>query len=259
MTAIDAALLGLVQGLTEFLPVSSTAHLLLAQALLGLDLPGLHLEVAVHLGTLASVLLYYRADLWAMTRGVFRGGDGRRLLVLGVLGTLPAVVVGLLLKDAVEDLRENPRIAAAGLIAVGLFLLLTRLARRVAAREPGARDALIIGSAQAVSAIVPGVSRSGSTIGTGMFLGLDPAWAARFSFLLSVPAILGAAALDAMGNALPAPSDVPALAIAAAVAFATGLAAIHVLLRVVARGRLAIFGVYCVVVGVAASVWLAVR
>jgi undecaprenyl-diphosphatase len=254
MTHGEAAFLGLLQGLTEFLPVSSTAHLLFAQKALGIAKANLHLEVAVHLGTLGSVLVYYRRLLFGMLRDVVRGGPARKLVLLVGIGTVPAVIVGLTIQDLLE-LRADVRMAAIDLCVVGVFLYATRFARR-REHEPGVKDAVAIGIAQSCAAIFPGISRSGSTIGTSLFLGNDGHWSAQYSFLLTIPVILGAALLDARKEGLPGADELPGLAIAGAVAFVSGIAAIYTVLRVVARGRLDVFGFYCVAVGVAALVWL---
>lgn len=256
MTIGEAALLGLLQGLTEFLPVSSTAHLLFAQKALGIAKHDMHLEVAVHLGTLGSVLVYYRAVLLGMLRETIRGGPARKLAILVVIGTLPAVAVALAMKK-VLDLRGNVRVAAIDLCIIGCFLIATRWAKRRPEHEPGYLDAAIIGVAQACSAVFPGISRSGSTIGTALFLGNDPGWSAQFSFLLTIPAILGATLLDAKAEGLPGRDELAPLAIAGVVAFACGLVAIYTVLRLVTGGKLAVFGPYCIAVGVAAWIWLA--
>lgn len=254
MTYGEATILGVLQGLTEFLPVSSTAHLLFAQKLMHIEKHDLHLEVAVHLGTLGSVLVYYRALLWSMVRETLTGGPARKLALLVVLGTIPAVIVGLGFKHAL-DLRDNVRVAGIDLCIIGCFLIATKWAKR-RPHEPGFFDALIIGGAQCFAAVFPGISRSGSTIGTALFCGNEPGWSAQYSFLLTIPAILGAALLDAKKEGLPASDEWPALVIAAAVAFACGLVAIYTVLKLVARGRLAVFGPYCIAVGVAALIWL---
>ncbi|MBI4616627.1 MAG: undecaprenyl-diphosphate phosphatase [Planctomycetes bacterium] len=258
-----ALLLGVVQGLTEFLPVSSTGHLVLGKSLLGArSIEGASFEVSVHMGTLGSVLLYYRRDLAAMARETFSrlfspGGwaagareEGPfRLLVLVLLATVPAGAVGLIWKDEVESMLDSPRVALYGLLATGLWLLATRLAPREG-RAPGLASALAIGLAQAV-AILPGISRSGSTVGAGLFCRLDPQDAARFSFLMSIPVILGAAVLKAPDLVArpPAGADAAALVLGTVAAFAFGLLAIRVLLVLLARGRLACFGVYCLLAG----------
>lgn len=259
MTATDAVIVGLVQGLTEFLPVSSTAHLLFAERIFGINPAAVRwIEIATHLGTLGAVLLYYRRDLVQISVEFVRGGPGRRMALLVLLATVQLVLVKVvrLLFPAIREWRDRPEIAALGLIGVGVFLLGTRFARRRANPEPRAIDAVAMGIGQCVSAIVTGWSRSGSTIGTGLFCGLDAAWVARFSFLMSIPAILGGAAeefrdMTKAGESVPDGATLP-LVIAAVVAFASGLAAIHLLLNVVGRGRLAWFGAYCVAAGLVA-------
>jgi undecaprenyl-diphosphatase len=254
VTPLEAALLGLVQGLTEFLPISSTAHLLIAQEALGVNRPGLHLEIAAHLGTIGSVVVYTRSDLRALLSDLVRGGPGRRLLLLASVGTLP-LGLGVLARKQFPEVkawRDDVRWAALGLAAMGVFLLLTRLARRRGDGEAGVPTAAGMGIAQCISALVPGWSRSGSTIGTGLFLGADPAWAARFSFLLSIPAVVGGSIVDLRDEPLGADADLLPLGVACLVAFASGLAAIHTLLRILRRGNLWWFGPYCLLVGLAA-------
>jgi undecaprenyl-diphosphatase len=205
----QAVVLGVVQGLTEFLPVSSSAHLILARALLGWDAAelGLAFDVACHVGTLGAVLAYFRADLAALAAavpGLLRGpawpadAPGRRLRLIAV-GTLPVVIVGVLFAGAIEDTLRTPWVTVVTLTVVAvLFLLVERTGRATRGEEavtPAA--ALAIGAAQA-AALVPGVSRSGATIATGMYLGLRRDAAARFSFLLGVPAILAAAAHEGL-------------------------------------------------------------
>ncbi len=247
MTWTDALVLGLVQGLTEFLPISSSGHLVLTQHALGIDAPGTDLEIAVHLGTLLAVVLYYAKDLRAVVRDVFARGPTARLGWMVVVGTLPIVGVGLFLREPIRALFDEPRWSAFGLLLTGVLMLASRLARKRPG-APGFGYAVIVGCAQAV-AILPGISRSGSTITTGMFLGDDPVRAARFSFLLSIPAILGAAVLMLKDGGLSAASDVPKLLAAGFVAFASGLAAIAFLIRLLGQGRLAWFGPYCLALG----------
>jgi undecaprenyl-diphosphatase len=205
----QAVVLGVVQGLTEFLPVSSSAHLILARALLGWDAAelGLAFDVACHLGTLGAVVAYFRADLLEVAAAVpalFRTpvwpaeGAGRRLRLIAV-GTLPVVVVGVLLAGAIEDTLRTPWVTVVTLTAVAvLFLLVERSGRAMRGEEAiTPATALAIGAAQA-AALVPGVSRSGATITAGMFSGVRREAAARFSFLLGVPAILAAAAHEGL-------------------------------------------------------------
>jgi undecaprenyl-diphosphatase len=206
---VQAIVLGLVQGLTEFLPVSSSAHLILARTLLGWDADslGLAFDVACHVGTLAAVVAYFRSDLVELAAampGLIRApvwpadGAGRRLRLMAI-GTVPVVAAGLLMAGAAEDALRTPWVTVVTLVAVAvLFLLVERSGRATRGDEaitPAA--ALGIGAAQA-AALVPGVSRSGATITAGMFFGLRREAAARFSFVLGVPAILAAAAHEGL-------------------------------------------------------------
>jgi undecaprenyl-diphosphatase len=262
LDAASAAVLGVVQGLTEFLPVSSSGHLVLGQQLLGLTEPELLFDVAVHVGTLAAVVVVFRADLWTMVKGLWargpQGARGRRLLWLVALGTLPAAAAGVLLKSLFESLFASPAAVGAALLFTGCLLMATRLApsgdRGLARTGPG--RALGVGLAQAL-AITPGVSRSGATIAAGLFLGLERETAARLSFVLSVPAILGALVLQlAHLDPAQAPPLAPLL-VGAATAAASGLAALKLLLRLVRSGRLHWFAWYCWALGLFAVVWWA--
>lgn len=246
-------LLALVQGLTEFLPVSSSGHLVLAQQALGLREPALTVDVALHVGTLLALLVYYRRDVAQLLGGLPRGALREPLLI--VLGTLPAVVVGLGFQDAIERSFESPRGAAAGLIVTALVLALGEVfrRRRLASGQHSAlldwRIALGVGIAQAI-AICPGISRSGTTIAAGLVLGLTPVAAARFSFLLAIPAILGAAVLqlsDGLGE-----EGLPGgwmLAWAMLLSGVVGYAALRLLIAFLGRGAFAWFALYCLLLG----------
>jgi undecaprenyl-diphosphatase len=203
MTVSQAIVLGLVQGLGEFLPISSSAHLALVPWVAGWQDPGLAVDVALHLGTLVALLVYFRQDLvrlgralWATARERRIGDDlERRLSVLVLIGCVPGVLAGMALEHKAEAAFRAPWLIACALVVMGGILY---LADRLAARARpiaalGLRDALLIGCAQA-AAIVPGVSRSGSTITAARLLGLDREAAARFSFLLAIPITAGAAA-----------------------------------------------------------------
>lgn len=242
---LAAALLGLIQGITEFLPISSTAHLALAEKLLRLDPAryGLAFTVALHMGTLLAVLLYYARVWLELVRDALRGRFG--LLGLLVVATIPAVVVALAFDDLIEGpLREPTSIAAALVLGSGIFLLAERLA--TARRATGTlADALAIGVAQAL-ALIPGMSRSGLTISMGLARGLSREEATRLSFLLSTPAVFGAGvktALDARsGDVLLEHPD--ALAIGLVVSFLSGLGAIAFLVRFLRGHSLAWFVPY---------------
>jgi undecaprenyl-diphosphatase len=260
--ATQAVFLGILQGLTEFLPVSSSGHLVLAQHAAGLQLQNaLAFDVALHGGTLASVLLYFRDDLWGMTTSLGGSSDPeavvhRRWIALLALASVPVAVVGLLAADIIEGAFHS--IALVGTALIGTAGLLWLASRRPAggfgAADLGWRDALQIGCFQ-VLGLIPGVSRAGSTLVGGLLRGVDRETAARFSFLLAIPAISGAIlknASDLSGLADTSPVPVAAGVIAAAI---TGVVAIEVMMRAVRSGRLLGFALYCLIVGGAALIW----
>jgi len=258
MTVFQAVLLGIVQGLTEFIPVSSSAHLVIVPALLGWSIPedqAFVFDVLVQLGTLVAVLIYFRRDLIGLLRpwgtGLLRRapfGDPRSRLVWWlILATIPAGVGGLLLKDVVASAFAS--LAASGYFLIGtgtLLILAERFGRRNRGLEGmGWLDALVIGLFQLI-AIFPGLSRSGSTIAGGMFRNLECQAAARFSFLLSIP-IMAAAGLLAGLDLLRMPDMgalLPPLTAGFLAAAAVGFMTIHWLLKYLARGSLAGFAVY---------------
>lgn len=252
MSLLQAAVLGLVQGLTEFLPISSSAHLAILPRLAGWRDQGLAYDVALHWGTLLAVTAYFRADLAAMAAAAFRRADSpERRLAWGIAwATVPAAAAGLLLEDYVETLFRSPAPIAAALMTFGL--LLWGADRWGARRRPlsamGLRDCLLIGAAQAL-AIVPGVSRSGVTLTAALALGLTRSDGARFSFLLGVPVILGAGILKAR-DLSPAQIDA-AFWTGIAVSAVSGLAAIRLLLAWVRGRSLAVFAVYRLLLGLA--------
>jgi undecaprenyl-diphosphatase len=260
VTVIQDAVLGVVQGLTEFLPISSTAHLRIVPAFLGWEDPGAAFTAVTQLGTMLAVLLFFRTELRALTLAWFRTITQRRrprdqderLAWYIVIGTIPIGVAGLALNHTIENGARNLALIGTALIALGLLLL---LAERVGTRERGVesitfRDAMIIGVAQA-AALVPGVSRSGATITGGLFIGLDRTAAARFSFLLSVPAVV-LSGLFELGKISSGEGHHTAagLALATLLAFVVGYAAIGFLLRFLTSHSTGIFVFYRVAVGV---------
>jgi undecaprenyl-diphosphatase len=258
LNPLHAALLGLLQGLTEFLPVSSSGHLVLGRSLLDVHTPGADFEVFAHAGTLLAILVHYRTDLVAMAGSAVRlrrDGPGR-LLLLVLLASIPAAVVGLTLADPVEALFARPALAAGMLLVTGLVLLSTRLARAGGERVR-APSAIAIGLAQAL-AILPGISRSGSTIAAGLHAGVDRDRAARFSFLLAVPALLGAAVLKTsdLVREPPGPTLLESYLVGGLVAFASGYLALRWLLGIVHRGHLDRFAWYCLAIGAVALLLL---
>lgn len=244
---LNAILWGLIQGLTEFLPVSSSGHLVLIPALLNRDGPDLATSAMLHLGTLAAVLVYYRSDIAEMAKF---DRPGRRTITLIVIGSVPAVILGLAFEDKVEELVSNPRAVAGMLIVTGIILVSTRLIR-VGAKSMtgiGPVDSLLIGLAQA-SALIPGISRSGMTIATGLMRGMNRTDAARFAFLLGIPVIAGAGLLqifDVVTSGVGIPANVW---VGVVVAGLSGYAAIAILLRVLTHVGLSPFGVYCLAFG----------
>lgn len=265
MTLLSLCLLALVQGLTEFLPISSSGHLVLARTLLGVEVPNaLALDIALHAGTLVAVIAVYRRDvlglLGATLRlpGAWRSGRAlepaeRLLLAVGV-ATLPTAVIGLALKDWIAAHCES-------VLPVGVALLVSSLWLTLGGRRGGGervevslRHALLIGLAQTV-ALFPGASRSGWTIAAGLLLGLRPELAARFSFLLSLPAVGGAVLLEGrkvLDGSAPVGLSTGALVLAVAIAAVSGLLAWRGLLLVLRRGSLAWFGAYCALAGIVA-------
>ena len=254
MNTWEAVLLGVVQGLTEFLPVSSSGHLVVGQALLGIELPGVAFEVAVHFATLVSVLVAYRRRVGALMRGSVRLDPGTwRYLGLIALANVPAAAVYFLLGDVVEAAFETPAAAGVAFLVTGGVLWSARAAMRRApapfswARGPGV--AVLIGVAQAF-ALFPGISRSGSTVVAALWLGVESDDAAEFSFLMSVPAILGATLLQLLdaGASAPALGTAP-LVFGAVAAAATGLLAIRIFLAVLRARSFHRFALYPWILG----------
>jgi len=248
------ALLGLLQGLTEFLPVSSSGHLVIAQRLLGLDPPGVVLEAVLHLATLCAVLIYFRRDLASLLgRGITREGAAeRRYLGLLILGSLPIAIVGLLVRKEIERAFSSlPLVGGMLILTGGILWAAARLQPKARRAQVEVRDAIYIGLAQA-AALLPGISRAGATISAGIASGLVPKAAARFSFLLSIPAIFGAAVLTLAENKAPIPAEEAwGLVVGGLCALASGLLAIHLLLKLLFKGRLDVFAAYCLMVGIA--------
>jgi undecaprenyl-diphosphatase len=257
MSLFEAIMLGLVQGLTEFLPISSSAHLALAPWLLGWQDPGLAFDVALHLGTLVAVAWYFRRDWIELARAAWHIARTRRVdtiaerrVLLLVAATVPAGLGGVVLKDYAETAFRHPAIMASTLIVVGLLLwYVDRVAGQARPLEQlTARDAWLIGFAQ-VCALVPGVSRSGSTMTAARALGLERGAAARFSFLMSFP-IIGAAVALKLPEVLRNSGAVVPLAAGIAAAAISSWLAITVLLRFVTRHSFGVFAVYRIVLGV---------
>ncbi len=256
MTPPEAALLGILQGLTEFLPVSSSAHLLLARSVFGWTVDprfGLAFDVAVHLGTLAAVLTYFRADVSALLRAAFtpgtwfdRGGPSALLRAIAA-GTVPVGIVGLLAADWIADTLRSLEVAGVALAVGAAAMLVAERTARGGREETDItiREALLLGMAQA-AALVPGVSRSGAVLVVAMLLGLGRASAARFAFLLGIPAILAAGGREAVAlsrEGVPPGGDV-AMGVGFVVSAVVGYLAIKYFLRYVVRHSLDPFAFY---------------
>jgi undecaprenyl-diphosphatase len=270
MTPLQGAILGLVQGITEFLPISSSGHLVLVPWFLNWEEPGLPFDTMVHLGTLLGVVAYFRKDLVEIIRAFLsdlRSG-GRptsvqsKLAWLIILGTLPAALMGLLFEDFFESLFSAPFWVACLLLVTGIILALSEAigTTRRNLEEISWLDSLVIGIAQGC-AIAPGISRSGATVATGLFSGLHREAAARYSFLLSIPIILGTSVLQLrdLVQSPEAVAQVPTIAIGFVVAALSGYFSIKFLLHYLRRGRLYPFAIYCWTVGIISIVAILIR
>jgi len=265
MDIFSSTLLGVVQGLTEFLPISSSGHLVLFQNLLGFKEPELLFDIGLHLGTLVAVCLYFRRDLGAMitesvdfVASVSSRKKGWRqiktypqafMLLWVLVGTIPTGLIGLYFKSPLESLFGSVRLVGFMILGTGLIVAVTRLLPQTYTRRTsvGLFSALAVGVAQGI-AIIPGISRSGSTIVCGMVCKLERETAARFSFLLAIPATLGAMAVQLASEGLGR-GALPSLAVGFVVSAAVGLLALKILMGMVRKGRLYCFAPYCWALG----------
>jgi undecaprenyl-diphosphatase len=269
MSTVQAIILGFIQGLTEFLPVSSSGHLVLGQHLLGVQDPEvLSFDICVHLGTLVSVCVIFWRDVLEIASSTWKAlismklresyntVEHFRLGVAIVVGSMPAAFVGLQYRDQIEAAFTDPKLVAVNLVITGLILFLTRLPRPSEGKKMGIVSGFIIGIAQAV-AILPGISRSGSTMSTALYLKFSPVLAARFSFLLSIPVIAGAALLEAK-NVIRHGMEVgfAPLALGTISAAISGYIAIKILLRIMEQGKFSWFAFYCLAVGIAGILFI---
>lgn len=253
---LKIAILAVVQGLTEFLPVSSSGHLVIANSFIGLDAPGVLWEVVIHVGTLLSVAVYYRNRIGRLVSGLAgRDGTEWKTAICLLIATVPIGLVGVLLKDRIEALFDKPEAVGLMLIVTGLTLLTVFKAPKNAHAPLTPLRALWIGLAQAC-AIIPGISRSGSTITMARHLGLAPREAAEFALLMMFPAIGGALAvalLDARETGLGS-LTLTHMAIGLIVSALVGYGAIVWLVRALSSGAFPWFGVYCIAAGVLATI-----
>lgn len=267
MNAIEAIVLGAIQGLTEFLPVSSSGHLVLFQNLFGLQEPELLFDICLHVGTLLAVLIVFYREILEILKALFQipgrmktaGGfmqlcqadPSIRMALLIVVGSIPTAVIGLLFKEITDQLFGSITVVGCMLLVTGTLLWLTRRIRGEgrSVGQATVKDALIIGTVQGL-AILPGISRSGSTIATALFLGVDRKLAGRYSFLLSIPAIVGALVLGLHTPELHTTIPMGTIIAGSVVSALVGWLALVILLRVVDRGQLHCFAPYCWLVGI---------
>jgi len=263
MTDIQAIILGIIQGLTEFLPVSSSGHLVIGQHLFGLAEPELLFDVAVHIGTLLAVCLYFRIEIAAIFIAVCRWPFDRRsknpgpvpmtpearMGFLILAGSIPTAVIGLLLRDKAELLFSSVFLVGFMLIGTGGWMWFTRRLKPSRSTDRFSwGKALLIGTIQGV-AVIPGISRSGATIAAGLYLGLNRDTAARYSFLLSIPAIAGAALISLRDFSAAGTASMDVVLIGATVASLVGYGALSFLVYIVKKGNLYLFAPYCWAVG----------
>lgn len=262
MGYIDAIILGIVQGLTEFLPISSSGHLVIFEHLLHINMDNIAFEVFVHFGTLLSVVAIYFNDIWQMIKSFLAGITHRnigqsyrddpyfRLSIFVIIGTIPAVIAGLFLEDFFVSVFHNIQLVGVTLLVTGAVILSTGFIKSRATKLTPAKS-LLIGIAQSI-AILPGISRSGFTISSALFAGISREDAARFSFLLAIPAILGATILHTIDLFTSGPVEMNSIAlmfVGFIFSFGVGYLAIRFLLSVIKSGKFAWFAPYCFIAG----------
>lgn len=249
MSLFDAIILGLLQGLTEFLPVSSSGHLVLTQAILNVNDPGVAFEVILHAASLLAILVYFRKRIFALILALFGKGEkeDRTIVLFLVIGTLPAVIAVLLFKDFFEEAFSNPVMTSVMLLVTGFILLMTRFIPK-GNDKVSTKSTILMGLGQAM-AIMPGISRSGSTIAVGMMSKVEPSKAAEFSFLLAIPAILGALVFKA-DDLTQLSSDMLGLySISFITTFVSSLLAVYLVLSLIKKGKFEYFAYYCFAAG----------
>ena len=246
MTIIEAIFLGIIQGLTEFLPVSSSGHLVIVQSVLGVVRPGNEFEILVHIGTLMSVLVVFKTDILELLIDM-RSKNTQKYILYIIIGTVPAVFMGLGYKSFIESLFNNLKTVGSALIFTGLVLFSSQFSVKKDLK-PSIYTAFLIGCAQAI-AIIPGISRSGMTISMALFLGFLPKEAARFSFLLAIPVISGAGILTMIDLNENNYEFMLTGMIGMFSSFLVGFFALKWLIGWLKKGKIYYFGIYCVLIG----------
>lgn len=259
MTIFQAIIMGIIQGLTEFLPVSSSGHLEIANQLLGIDAEeNLLFATAVHGGTVLSTIVVFRKEIWTILTGFFKfkANAEMRFVINIMVSMLPIIFVGLFFRKEVEVLFEGSLLVVGIMLIVTAILLTFSTAAKPLGREITVKDAFIIGIAQAI-AVVPGLSRSGATISTGLMLGVKRENVASFSFLMVLIPIIGLNFLNLLGGDFAASERIGAGAVVAGFlsAFVAGVAACRLMVNLVKRGRLIWFAIYCFIIGVTVVIY----
>lgn len=271
---LKTIILGLVQGLTEFLPVSSSGHLVIFKSFLDAGTQGVIWEISLHFGTLLAIFGVFYKDIFEIFKGVchscknvFSGekladiykNDARtRVFILVIIGTLPTVIIALYFKDIFEGLFNQPVLAGIMMLVTGTVLWSTSFLRKNNNKELGIFDALIIGTVQGF-AITPGISRSGTTIAVALYRGVGSAEAARYSFLLAIPAIAGAMVLMLKGDLKLQDGEFTYIIIGSIIAAITGYFALRFLIKILSIGKLNVFSYYCWPVGLFAIIFFLLR
>jgi undecaprenyl-diphosphatase len=262
MTLGHAIFLGIVQGITEFLPISSSGHLVFFQSLFGLKEPPIFFDVMLHLGTLLAVVVYFWADILEILQGVGAtlrrkegGKQGTYFLLWIIVATIPTGLIGLLFKDWFESFFSQPKLVGGMLLITGFFLWLTRWTKKEGRKimTMGWMDSILIGIAQGI-AIIPGISRSGATISTGVFCGLDRELSGKFSFLLSIPAILGATVLEF--RKIDSFEDFSTILLGTVIAFGVGILSLTALMKINKIGKISSFSYYCWIIGIGIIIFI---
>lgn len=253
---MQSIFLGIVQGLTEFLPVSSSGHLVFFQSLLGFKEPPIFFDVMLHLGTLLAVVIYIWADIGRIIKGIVstlrrkeENREGAKLFLWIIVATIPTGLMGIFFKDWLESFFSKPKLVGGMLLITGLVLWLTRWANKEGKPlgRMGWSDAILIGIAQGF-AIIPGISRSGATISMGLFCGLDRELSGKFSFLLSIPAILGAILLEI--KKVDSGGALWTTLIGSVIAFGVGILTLTLLIKIIKMGKIFNFSYYCCGMGI---------
>jgi len=265
MSLIESILLGAIQGLTEFLPVSSSGHLVIFQELLGINQPGILFEIVVHVGTLVAVIIYFWKDIFNLVNSLFKWGEKsnsktsfyHNLLLYIFISTLVTGIIGFSFKEQIEPIFENLSLVGLMLLLTGTILFISDKIKNANKEKVGLFNSIVVGIAQSF-AILPGISRAGATITTGVFTGLKRELATKFSFLLSIPAIFGASLLkikELTGLAKSTELLFPFL-LAGITAAVVGYFSITLLVKMIKRAKLIYFAAYCWLIGIFLLVYI---